>query len=60
MKSGKNLAKLATAGVSLANGLWASLAQGPGHASPAPVLMAVAAVWVGYFSLAWLFQGMRS
>jgi len=60
MKSGKNIARLATAGASLANGFWASLAQGPGHASPVPVLTAVAAVWAGYFSLAWLVQGMRS
>jgi hypothetical protein len=60
MKNGKNLAKFATAGASLANGFWASLAQGSTHPSPVPVLMAVIAVWAGYFSLAWLVQGMRS
>lgn len=60
MKNGKSIARAATAGASLANGFWASLAQGPGHTSPVPVLMAVAAVWAGYFSLAWLVQGMRS
>ena len=60
MKTGKNIARVATAGASLANGLWASLAQGPGHGSLFPVLMAFAAVWAGYFSLAWLVQGMRS
>jgi hypothetical protein len=59
-KNGKRLTRLLTAAASLANGLWASLAQGSGHASAAPVLMAVAAVWAGYLSLAWLVQGMRS
>jgi hypothetical protein len=29
-------------------------------ANLAPVLMSVASVWVCYFSLAWLFAGMRS
>jgi hypothetical protein len=62
LKSGKSIARTVAAGASLANGLWATLAQGsvPGHASVVPVLLAVAAVWAGYFSLAWLFQGMRS
>ena len=61
-KRGKNLPRRLAAGASLANGLWAAVAQGSvqGHASPVPVLLAVAAVWAGYFCLAWLFQGMRS
>lgn len=59
-KNGKRIARLLAAGASLANGFWATLAQGPVHPSPVPVLMAVAAVWAGYFSLAWLVQGMRS
>lgn len=46
----------------LANGFWASLTQvhsGPVAGLP-PVLMAVASVLACYFSLVWLFQGMRS
>ena len=60
--SGKGLTRLLVAGASLANGLWTSLAQTSvqGHGSAAPVLLAVASVWAGYLSLAWLFQGMRS
>ena len=63
LKSGKSIARTVAAGASLANGLWAALAQGTaaqGHAAAVPVLLSVAAVWVGYFSLSWLFQGMRS
>ncbi len=62
LKSGKNIARTVAAGASVANGLWAGVAQGavPGHTSAVPVLLSVAAVWAGYFSLAWLFQGMRS
>ncbi|MEO6094231.1 MAG: hypothetical protein ABIW76_00670 [Fibrobacteria bacterium] len=47
---------------SLANGYWSSLSgtHGGQGADLAPVLMSVASVWVGYFSLAWLFAGMRS
>jgi hypothetical protein len=62
LKSGKSIARTVAAGASLANGLWAALAQGsvPGHAAAVPVLLSVAAVWAGYFSLSWLFQGMRS
>lgn len=61
LKSGKRNVRMLAAGVSLANGYWASLAQGGnGAREAAPVLLAVASVWAGYFSLAWLLQGMRS
>lgn len=61
-KSAKGKLQLLAAGASLANGAWASMAQGAGQSrgSAGSVLMAVAAVWVGYLSLSWLFRGMRS
>ncbi|HKP96193.1 MAG TPA: hypothetical protein VJ385_10585 [Fibrobacteria bacterium] len=47
-------------GASLANGYWASVTQsGHGMEWP-PVILAMLSVWVCYFSLAWLAQGMRS
>lgn len=61
-KNRKKLFRTCAIGAALANGYWASLTQtpsGPGAGS-APVLMAVASVLVCYFSLMWLFQGMRS
>jgi hypothetical protein len=59
-KGKKNLRLLAM-GVSMANGYWASLTQaGSGLRGATPVLLAMASVWAGYLSLAWLIQGMRS
>lgn len=61
-KNRKKFFRSCAIGAALANGLWASLMQaesGPG-AGLTPVLMAVASVLVCYFSLVWLFQGMRS
>jgi len=61
LKNGKKNLRMLAIGASLANGYWASLTQTGTHgASWSPVLMAMAAVWAGYFSLAWLAQGMRS
>lgn len=61
-KNRKKFFRTCAIGAALANGFWASLTQvqsGPG-AGLTPVLMAVASVLVSYFSLVWLFQGMRS
>ena len=61
-KNRKKIFRTCAIGAALANGYWASLTQSHGgHAAGlSPVLMAMASVLVCYFSLAWLFQGMRS
>jgi hypothetical protein len=61
-KNRKKHLRIAAIAASLANGYWAFLTQTNGGqgADLAPVLMSVASVWVCYFSLAWLFAGMRS
>jgi ABC-type transporter Mla maintaining outer membrane lipid asymmetry permease subunit MlaE len=47
--------------VSLANGYWASLTQGGnGRPEGSPVLLSMLSVWACYFTITWLFTGMRS
>ena len=59
-KNRKKYLRTAAMGASLANGYWASVTQsGHGMEWP-PVILAMLSVWVCYFSLAWLAQGMRS
>lgn len=61
-KNRKKFFRTCAIGAALANGYWASVTQSHGsHAAGlTPVLMSVASVLVCYYSLAWLFQGMRS
>jgi hypothetical protein len=60
-KSSKKFFRTCAIGAALANGYWASVTQSRGgHEGLTPMLMAMASVLVCYFSLAWLFQGMRS
>jgi hypothetical protein len=59
-KNRKKFMRTAAMGVSLANGYWASLTQTGGDANWTPVALAVLSVWVCYFSVAWLLEGMRS
>jgi hypothetical protein len=47
--------------LSLANGYWASLTQGvSGKLDGAAVVMSMLSVWACYFTISWLFTGMRS
>jgi hypothetical protein len=61
-KSRKKFFRTCAIGAALANGYWASVTQshGANAAGLSAALMAIASVLVCYFSLAWLFQGMRS
>jgi hypothetical protein len=59
-KQGSRGLRLVAVAASLANGSWVSLSQGPERVHVSAVLAAIAAVWAGYFRLAWLFRGMRS
>lgn len=61
-KNRKKFFRTCAIGAALANGYWASVTQthGGDAAGLIPVLMSVASVLVCYYSLAWLFQGMRS
>lgn len=49
-------------GISMVNGYWASLTQTGNDANWTwtPVALAILSVWVCYFSVAWLLEGMRS
>jgi hypothetical protein len=47
--------------LSFANGYWASLTQGAaGKTESAPVVLSMLSVWACYFSISWLFEGMKS
>jgi hypothetical protein len=59
-RNGKKYLRTMAVGASLANGYWASLTQAGGRGDLMPVALAVASVLAGYFSLTWLFDGMRS
>ena len=60
-KNRKKYLRMLAMGASLANGYWASVTQtGPGGAGLSPALLAIVSVWVCYFSLGWLVEGMKS
>lgn len=61
-KNRKKYLVISAMGISMANGYWASLTQNgsDGNGSLTPVIFAVLSVWVCYFSVTWLLQGMRS
>lgn len=62
MRSGLKKKMRSAAGLaSLLNGLWAyQVQEGNPTVDFLPVATAVLAVWVCYFSIAWILQGMRS
>ncbi|GEM_PF-6137054 len=46
--------------LSLANGYWAFLTQaGSGRLEKSPVLLSMLSVWACYFTVTWLFAGMK-
>ncbi|MDQ3000546.1 MAG: hypothetical protein M3Y08_04715 [Fibrobacterota bacterium] len=61
-KNRKKYLLTAAMGISMANGYWASLTQNGSDTNWTwtPVVLAVLSVWVCYFSVAWLLEGMRS
>ncbi len=60
-KNLKKYLRMGAMGVSVANGYWASMTQ-PAQSTTlwSPALLAMLSVWVCYFCVAWLMQGMRS
>ncbi|MDB5050782.1 MAG: hypothetical protein JWO30_3853 [Fibrobacteres bacterium] len=59
-KNRKKYLRTVAMGASLANGYWASITQSGHGANWSPVVLAMLSVWVCYFSVAWLVEGMRS
>lgn len=59
-KNGKKYLRTLALVASVANGAWASMAEGGHGASWSPAIMAMVSVWACYFSVAWLAEGMRS
>lgn len=60
-KNRKKYLRTVAIGLSLANGCWASLMpSGNGEAAWSPAVLAMLSVWACYFSVTWLFGGMRS
>ena len=61
-KNRKKYLRTSAMGISMVNGYWASLTQTGSDANWTwtPVALAILSVWVCYFSVAWLLEGMRS
>jgi hypothetical protein len=59
-KNRKKVMRTAAIVASVANGCWASVTEAGHGTNWSPVILAVMSVWVGYFALTWLAEGMKS
>jgi hypothetical protein len=59
-KNRKKYLRMTALGASVANGYLALMTQSPQSSAWSPALLAMLSVWVCYFSVGWLLQGMRS